>query len=322
MRGKSKSGSKSRRLLPPLLVLLLVLATFLLLFRIGTLSYLGSPIAWHIALFLVLVLIALQVGALTLFAKLLPKVFIPISAVAILFGLYKLATVRIPWEAEPLNSLIGTMKFTKGIEYLIAISFLLAFIGFWQLMQRRGRELFVRIVPVTVLVLGFGALAYSCISSQAVATLTPSASLAEFRLAPVLEDTYGPAKFDHKLHQQVLPGNNCTTCHHYSSKYEFPSCSKCHTVAPDLEHPERPRLVQAYHLRCIGCHRESGAGPTDCTGCHARAERPPAAIPHALELGDCLKCHQAGAGQLGMPEDHADATSGTCTLCHTGGGSR
>lgn len=306
------------RLTPRTIALLIILATFLALFRIATIKYLGSPIAWHIVLFSLLVIVALQTGLLTLFAKLLPRAFIPLSALAILFGLYKLATVRYAGSLGTTNTLLGFIRFTKGVEYLIAIAFILGFIGFWQWMQRRGKGLTVRIIPVTVLVLSFGTLAYSCISSQAAATLTPPTARMPSRLAPVLVETYGPASFDHALHQRIVD-QGCTRCHHYSdNKYNFPSCSECHTMTFDPQDLGKPNLTQAYHLLCIGCHRDNQAGPTDCTGCHTEAEQPPSSPSHPLAgMGDCLKCHQAGgSGALGMPADHADATNGQCTLCH------
>lgn len=327
---KGGSGRGPKRLLPQAIVVLLVLMTFLGLLKVGTLKYLGSAEIWHIVLFSILMIIALQVGLLTLFGKLLPRAFIPLSAGAILFGLYKLATLRYPASEEPLGTLLGFTKFTKGIEYLIAIAFILGFIGFWQVLHRRGEGLAVRIIPVTILVLSFGALAYSCISSQAIATLTPPPR--EFRLAPVLVETYGPAAFPHSLHQRILEGNNCAICHHHSpSKYSFPACGECHSASfalklgeekeKEKEALERPDLARAYHLRCIGCHREEGRGPVDCSGCHTRTEQPPPAISHAFGIGegDCLKCHQVGAR---MPEDHAGARAGTCLLCHSAGGER
>lgn len=310
------------RMLPRTIVLLVILATFLALFKIATVNYLGSAQAWYITLFVILVIIALQTGFLTLFAKMLPRIFIPLSALAILFGLYKLATVRYAGSVGATNTLLDFIRFTKGVEYLIAIAFLLGFIAFWQWMQRRGKGLTVRIIPVTVLVLSFGTLAYSCISSQAVATVTPPTASMPSQLAPVLVETYGPASFNHALHQRTVD-QGCTRCHHYSdNEYNFPSCSTCHTMAYDPQDLEKPTLTQAYHLLCIGCHRDNQTGPTDCTGCHTKAEQPPSYPSHPLAgMGDCLKCHQVGgSGGLVLPADHADATNGQCTLCHQEGG--
>jgi hypothetical protein len=307
------------RLTPRTIVLLIILATFLALFKIATVNYLGSAQAWYITLFALLVIVALQTGFLTLFAKLLPRVFIPLSVLAILFGLYKLATIRYAESAGATNTLLDFIRYTKGVEYLIAIAFLLSFIAFWRLMHYRGKEVVIRTIPLAVLALGFSTLAYSCISSSVVATTNPSAGELPLRNSPVLVEMYGPASFDHALHQRVVDGG-CIQCHHYSdNKYNFPSCSECHNAPFDPQDLNKPGLARAYHLLCIGCHRDSQVGPTDCTGCHTKTEHPPSSPSHPLAgMGDCLKCHEAGgSGALGMPADHADATNGVCLLCHT-----
>lgn len=314
-----KGGKRFFKDLPRLIVLMVVLGTFLALLKIATLNYLGSAQAWYITLFALLVIIALQTGFLTLFARLLPRIFIPLSALAILFGLYKLATVRYAGRVGETDTLLGFIQFTKGIEYLIAIALLLGFIAFWWLMHYRGRALAIRTIPLITLALGFSTLAYSCISSQAVANLTPPTERMPTRLAPVLAETYGPASFDHPLHQRLVD-QGCARCHHTSdNNYDFPSCSECHTATFDPQNLEKPPLAQAYHLLCIGCHRDSRVGPTDCTGCHTKAEQPPSPPGHPLTgMEDCLKCHQVGgAGALALPADHADATNGQCTLCHS-----
>ena len=44
----------------------------------------------------------------------------------------------------------------------------------------------------------------------------------------------------------------------------------------------------------------------------------PAAIPHSLEgHGDCLMCHETGAGEATIiPADHSGRTNDVCTTCH------
>jgi len=61
-----------------------------------------------------------------------------------------------------MKTLLEFITYTKGMEYLIAIAFLFAFMAFWFLLQRRGKGLVVRIIPLVALTLGFGALAYTC----------------------------------------------------------------------------------------------------------------------------------------------------------------
>ncbi|NIN95905.1 MAG: hypothetical protein GTO49_13215, partial [Anaerolineae bacterium] len=93
-----------------LIVLVVMLGTFLALLKIATLNYLGSAQAWYITLFALLVIIALQTGLLTLFARLLPRIFIPLSALAVLFGLYKLATVRYAGRVGETETLLGFIQ--------------------------------------------------------------------------------------------------------------------------------------------------------------------------------------------------------------------
>ena len=54
------------KILPRIIVPLGALAAFLALFRVATVSYLGSPLAWNIVLGLVIGLVGLQVGLLVL----------------------------------------------------------------------------------------------------------------------------------------------------------------------------------------------------------------------------------------------------------------
>jgi hypothetical protein len=66
-----------------------------------------------------------------------------------------------------MDTLIGIMTFTKGVEYLIAIGFLMTFIVFWLLVYGKGKG---RVVPIAILaymVLGIGILLGSCIPLSA-----------------------------------------------------------------------------------------------------------------------------------------------------------
>lgn len=64
-----------------------------------------------------------------------------------------------------MNTLLGFMTFTKGMEYLIAIAFLIAFIAFWQLVYGRGKGLVIRIALLVYMVLGLGILVASCLTT-------------------------------------------------------------------------------------------------------------------------------------------------------------
>jgi len=217
-----------------------------------------------------------------------------------------------------MKTLLEFITLTKGVEYLIAIAFLIGFIAFWFLLhyRGRGRGFAARILPAGILVLGLGVLVYSCISSQAVKTTAPPSTEAPLLSSAVLVDMYGPASFGHELHQQVV--QDCTLCHHHSGS-SFPPCRQCHGEPFNPEDLSKPGLAHVYHLRCISCHKENQIGPTDCTGCHAKAAIPPLSTAHPLTgMGKCLDCHgpEGIAGVTKIPVDHAGATNSVCQLCH------
>ena len=66
-----------------------------------------------------------------------------------------------------MDTLLGFMTFTKGIEYLIAIGFLIAFIAFWQLVYGRGKRRVITISVLSYMVLAIIILVGSCV------TMTP-----------------------------------------------------------------------------------------------------------------------------------------------------
>jgi len=53
---------------------------------------------------------------------------------------------------------------TKGVEYLIAIGVLIAFIVFWQLVYGRGKGRVITIAVLSYMVLGVGILVASCLT--------------------------------------------------------------------------------------------------------------------------------------------------------------
>lgn len=112
-----------------------------------------------------------------------------------------------------------------------------------------------------------------------------------------MSQLYGPVDFDHLAHTAYA---RCTDCHHHTTgtKVIDPNCVRCHansgeshTVScsdchvsdpfaaknlktmedPDLYHIDKPGLKGAYHLNCIGCHKEV-YGPTGCQDCHTMNE--------------------------------------------------
>ncbi|MBI2907980.1 MAG: hypothetical protein HYX92_10030 [Chloroflexi bacterium] len=64
-----------------------------------------------------------------------------------------------------MDTLLEFTTFTKGIGYLIAIGFLIAFIAFWQLVYGRGKGRVTVIAALSYMVLGIAILVASCLSS-------------------------------------------------------------------------------------------------------------------------------------------------------------
>ena len=107
---------------------------------------------------------------------------------------------------------------------------------------------------------------------------------------------FKPVEFPHKLHNEII--DDCNVCHHNSIEGQYPSCKTCHgkpfdpknsellgkklqrtgLLKPGLmkyfepDNLERPGLKGAYHLECMGCHREYDSGPVGCFECHEKKE--------------------------------------------------
>ena len=106
---------------------------------------------------------------------------------------------------------------------------------------------------------------------------------------------YEPVDFDHTLHEEVascatchhhttgLPAEdeNCLRCHKESGEADELTCAGCHpanrgraekvraSIDADLFHNDTAGLKRAYHLKCLGCHREMDA-PSGCEDCHPK----------------------------------------------------
>lgn len=110
-----------------------------------------------------------------------------------------------------------------------------------------------------------------------------------------LQDLYEEVPFDHQTHVDMYDCNachhhtagtgtqnkTCEKCHAGSEAYDDVSCSGCHkeTITPidpakkdtldtAIYHIDKPILIGALHLQCLGCH-QSDNGPTGCRDCHA-----------------------------------------------------
>jgi hypothetical protein len=215
-----------------------------------------------------------------------------------------------------MNTILEFLTYTKGVEYLIVIAFLFAFMAFWLLLQRRGKGLAVRIVPLAVLAVGVAGLASTCSIPETLITTAEPVQHQPLLTSAVLVEMYGPAHFDHELHQRIA--GDCTVCHHRTDS-RTPHCNECHSAPFNPDNLNKPGINGVYHLRCISCHIENELGPTECTGCHNKATIPPLSISHPLTgRGDCLSCHgDTIPGVPGLPADHNNGvTSGLCELCH------
>lgn len=113
----------------------------------------------------------------------------------------------------------------------------------------------------------------------------------------ILEKEYEPAKFPHLdiIRRLVKISNKskmatyfhgniqtiCNGCHHQSSveaeteKDTPPFCRNCHSISFDPQNLNRPRLLAAYHRRCLGCHEKMNLKASGCNDCHKeKAVRP------------------------------------------------
>ena len=64
-----------------------------------------------------------------------------------------------------MDTLLGFMTFTKGIEYLLAIGFILAFVAFWLVVYGKGKGRYLTITVLVYLLVGIMILLGSCIIS-------------------------------------------------------------------------------------------------------------------------------------------------------------
>lgn len=64
-----------------------------------------------------------------------------------------------------MDTLLEFITFTKGVEYLIAIGFIMAFVGYWQLLYGKGRRRVIVIAVLSYMVLGLVILLSSCLTT-------------------------------------------------------------------------------------------------------------------------------------------------------------
>ncbi len=81
------------------------------------------------------------------------------------------------------------------------------------------------------------------------------------------------AVFNHDEHNDNAEIEDCRVCHHLyedgklveGESSEDQSCSECHELRAS---DGQPSLMNAFHLRCQGCHLARKAGPVMCGECH------------------------------------------------------
>ncbi len=87
------------------------------------------------------------------------------------------------------------------------------------------------------------------------------------------EAKVGTVTFPHKAH--VDSGAKCVDCHHTVKEGQTPQkCGACHD--PKEAKGAAPRLVDAMHKNCKGCHEKATAAGKkapgkDCKACHVKA---------------------------------------------------
>ncbi|MGE5309200.1 MAG: cytochrome c3 family protein [Deltaproteobacteria bacterium] len=76
------------------------------------------------------------------------------------------------------------------------------------------------------------------------------------------EGSFGSVTFSHKVHSD--PANAaCKDCHHMGEA-PVQKCESCHTADSKVNRKD------AYHKKCIDCHKEKSKGPTGCMDCHKK----------------------------------------------------
>jgi hypothetical protein len=88
-----------------------------------------------------------------------------------------------------------------------------------------------------------------------------------------LSKIYKPVEFSHRYHADMV--GDCASCHHHSAKGSTPACGECHEPINVYRYSTKGEigigLKGAYHLKCMGCHKDMGSGPVGCTDCHEKA---------------------------------------------------
>ncbi|MBN2008725.1 cytochrome c3 family protein [candidate division KSB1 bacterium] len=90
-----------------------------------------------------------------------------------------------------------------------------------------------------------------------------------------IEHLFEPVTFAHKLHANMSEmEGSCDECHHYTpANSPHPACKDCHSLKMIRDNLEIPSLKAAYHIQCIGCHKEWN-NERACERCHLSKTEP------------------------------------------------
>ncbi len=111
-----------------------------------------------------------------------------------------------------------------------------------------------------------------------------------------------PVEFDHGAHAEALKADGCAGCHPVENDQLLPKLNGTH------ESEDRDGLLDGFHTRCMGCHKERAAadltsGPVTCGECHVRR---PDGVSERVPINFDYSLHAR----------HANAYPDRCEECH------
>lgn len=246
-----------------------------------------------------------------------------------------------------METLVEYLTYVKGLGYILAVAFLIAFIAFWLMVHTNNKDI-IKSVPVVVVIwLTFGmasaivqnahstnsnnvAVTEHIVSEPAVEPVFPEyysngspATITAHRpekwlgvnTSEYLSVAYGSTANFHKIMGNKV---SCQTCHHNSGD-EIHGCKDCHGAPFNPDNMNKPGFKAAVHERCMTCHTEVFGGTEGCKQCHTMG--PPETVevapsrPHQLTWEDCTRCHTKIPGGQEIKIVYHDF----CIKCHTKG---
>ena len=139
--------------------------------------------------------------------------------------------------------------------------------------------------------------------------------------------------FLHQKHTDALEkrGKDCAACH-LSEKDPILDIERSSTLFMRLKNTSKQEVLDIYHDKCIGCHKETKAakepsGPLECGGCHQEqvtliSSWRPIGMDKSLHYrhskaqdDKCEKCHHE-YNENTKKLFYAKGKEGTCRYCH------